>query len=146
MAPAQLCSQERFRVHDHSELKQWDLLVEYQSHQKAFLLGRWAEAGARGGLPRRHSACRGCWLYCTSPRSTLSCLSPSFHYYKTRKLLQVHKVQLNRVAHPSQSNQDTHQDYFAGGNCEFRNRWMSLMFHVRLQQVSLTKLLQKRKA
>jgi len=29
------------------------------------------------------------------------------------------------------------QDYFAGGDCEFRNRWRSLMFHICLQQVAL---------
>jgi len=60
MAPAQLCSQEMFRVRGHPELERRDLLAEHQSHQTAFRLGRWAEAGAQDGLPRRHSACRGC--------------------------------------------------------------------------------------
>lgn len=37
----------------------------------------------------------------------------------------------------------TQQHYFAGDYCEFHNRWMSLLLQVHLQQVALTKLLQK---
>lgn len=57
MVPKWLCSQERFRVHGCPELQSWDLLVQHHSHHcvgsggSSFLLGRGAEAGARGGLP-----------------------------------------------------------------------------------------------
>lgn len=139
MAPAWLCSWERFRVHDHPELKRWDVLVEEQSQQKAFLLGRWAEAAAQDGLPRRGFACSRCWTYCTSPRSTLSCLSTPFHFYKNRKLLRV-----QRATACIFYTHATQQGYFTGGDCEFLSRWMSLMFHTYLQQVALIKLLQKK--
>lgn len=69
IVPKWLCSQERFRVHDCPELQRWDLLVEQQSHQQSFLLGRGAEAGAQGGLPRRHHAAlgAGCTAHALDP-------------------------------------------------------------------------------
>lgn len=91
----------------------------------------------------------GCTVHPIDPHQSF--LSPSSHFYKNKKLLQVHKVQMKGVAHPRYSTSilyiihATQQDYFAGDNCEFRNRWMSLLFQVHLRQVPLIKLLQKRK-
>lgn len=100
IVPKWLCSQERVRVCDCPELQRWDLLVEQQSHQQSFLLGRGAEAGASRWAAQEAPCCTGWWLYCTCPRSTLPCLSPSFHFYKNIKLVQIHNEQMNRVAHP----------------------------------------------
>lgn len=92
----------------------------------------------------------GCTAHPTDPHQC--CLSLSSHFYKNKKkLLQVHKVRTKGVAHPRYSTSilyiilATQQDYFAGDDCEFHNRWTSRLFQVHLWQVALIKLLQKRK-
>lgn len=65
----------------------------------------------------------GCTVHPIDPHQSF--LSPSSHFYKNKKLLQVHKVQMKGVAHPRYSTSilyiihATQQDYFAGDNCEF---------------------------
>lgn len=134
--PALLCRQERVKEHGHPQtdplLEDKAVSEDADTHQKAFLPGMLAALH----IPQIHT-------------SAVSHCLPTFT--KTKKLLQVHKVRTKGVAHPRYSTSilyiilATQQDYFAGDDCEFHNRWTSRLFQVHLWQVALIKLLQKRK-
>ena len=96
--------------------------------------------GCPGGtLPAADAGRTACPLDPPHPASHLiSTSTKTESYYKFTKCNWMEWLILSTHA--------TQQDYFAGGDCEFLNRWTSLMFHICLQQVALIKLLQKRKA